>query len=202
MDLVNARLALVRNEALHEEIVQELAAEFFRSVSKERIWADVMSIGDNGKSIRTSWANHWLNRVHKRLARRLGLREAKEYLLRGTPGSGGNDDGGEEPPLAACLASPYSSPEEIVSAREILSALEPALATLSKEECSILRDRIDGLSYPEIAENLGITEEAARSSMHRLRKHKLPAPNKNLGFPNAHRPSKKTEKPAPKAATT
>lgn len=68
------------------------------------------------------------------------------------------------------VASPASTPDEIASDREIGDALEQAIAELDPmyREVLVLRD-VEGLTAPEVAEVLGIGNDAVKSRLHRAR---------------------------------
>jgi hypothetical protein len=159
----------VRNEGLHEEIVQQLGFAFFDAVEAGRIWSGTKLV----KSKRTrkekvvACVDCWMSRVHKRIARRLALPEAREFLHRAVPPSG--EDGHDDSPFLpyAGAVSTASSAEEIVYARELLSAVETHLDHLPARDKEIFRRHILGDSYREIAEALCVTEPFARTSVHR-----------------------------------
>lgn len=68
------------------------------------------------------------------------------------------------------VASPESTPDEIASDREVGDALEKAIAALEPmyREVLVLRD-VEGLTAPEVAEVLGIGNDAVKSRLHRAR---------------------------------
>lgn len=68
------------------------------------------------------------------------------------------------------VAATSSSPDEIASDREIGDALEQAIVELDPmyREVLVLRD-VEGLTAPEVAEILGIGNDAVKSRLHRAR---------------------------------
>lgn len=68
------------------------------------------------------------------------------------------------------VASQASAPDEIASDREIGDALQEAIAALDPmyREVLVLRD-VEGLTAPEVAEVLGIGNDAVKSRLHRAR---------------------------------
>jgi DNA-directed RNA polymerase specialized sigma24 family protein len=175
LNLSLARATLVMDEGLHEDIVQELGIRFFRNVARGKVWAGTQIVKDRRtkKDKEVTYVDCWLNRVHKRVARACACAEAREHLHRKSfQWSGG---AGDEIPLLPGLdeASGKPSPEQITSVREILSALSRRLTLLVEREREIFFRYLDGDSYLEIATDLGMAEQTARSSVHRTRKKLL-----------------------------
>jgi RNA polymerase sigma-70 factor (ECF subfamily) len=77
---------------------------------------------------------------------------------------------GEPGREAARVADPARSAEEVLAGRQVDDALERAIGALDPKyrEVLVLRD-IEGLSAPEVAEVLGIREQAVKSRLHRAR---------------------------------
>lgn len=166
-----ARAALVADEALHEDIVQELGIRFFRNVERGRIWAGTHAVTDRRtkKEKSVAYVDCWLSKVHRRVAREYARAEARQYLHRCAVPT--DDDGGKgSPPVASAIAgSQVPSPEDVASAREMLSALETSLMSYSERESDIFLLYVSGYSHKEIATALRITEGTARTSVHRTR---------------------------------
>lgn len=166
-----AREAIITNERLHEDIVQELAARFFRGVELGMVWAGTQIIKDErtGKEKEVACADCWLTAVHWRVSHEYAYKEARQYLHRGS--SPRRCDAGVEATLAPemVVASRGSSPEQIVSAREMLNMLVAKLGTLPERKRQIFLRHLGEDSHLEIATDLGITEQAVRSSVHRTR---------------------------------
>jgi RNA polymerase sigma-70 factor (ECF subfamily) len=71
---------------------------------------------------------------------------------------------------AARLAAPGQNPDEALGSRQVEQALEGAIRALEpgSREVLLLRD-VEGLSAPEVAEVLGLTQQAVKSRLHRAR---------------------------------
>lgn len=78
-----------------------------------------------------------------------------------------SDDGTHE---AGAVADPAHTPEQVVSERELGSALQDAIGALPApdREVLVLRD-VEGLSAPEVADVLGTSVDAVKSRLHRAR---------------------------------
>lgn len=78
----------------------------------------------------------------------------------------GDDEGGELE-----VAGPTDRPEEEAAATEVRMAVAEAVCELDEEhrEIIILRD-LEGLSYDEVADALGLAPGTVRSRLHRARK--------------------------------
>jgi len=131
--------------------------------------------------VEVAFADCWLSRVHKRIARRHAKREAKEYLLRQVHPIRLVDDENWIQPTAMNVTSTAPSPEETVAIREMLFALAPVLDNLSEKESRVLLGHVEGLSHREIGNELGIKEGAVRTILHRIRINKLPSPVRGNG---------------------
>lgn len=162
-----ARAALVADEALHEDIVQELGMRFFRSVKRGRIWAGNQTVTDarTKKEKVVAYADCWLSRVHRRVAREVARAEARQYLHRCHVPS--DDDGGMGAPLSAPARA--TSPEATASDRETISALERRLMSFPERDTGIFLRHLAGHSHKEIAADFRITEATTRTSVHRTR---------------------------------
>ena len=77
----------------------------------------------------------------------------------------------EEVPEAELTASVNDLPEKRAEGRETFRALEEGLALLPAQErmVFILRE-LQGLAYSEISDVLGMTEQAARTNLHRAKR--------------------------------
>jgi hypothetical protein len=166
-----ARKALVTNERLHEDIVQELGARFFRKVGMGKIWAGTQIVLDKRTKEKKEvlCVECWLSRVHKRVVWHFARSEARQYLYRNTAPAH-DDDGDEAFLLPGVTSGQQPSSEELGSLRETLSDLEPRIRRLPERERQIFLRHVCGDSYQEIAIALDITEAAARTSVHRTRK--------------------------------
>lgn len=71
---------------------------------------------------------------------------------------------------ASRVADPAMSAEEVLAGRQVDAALEEAIGALDPKyrEVLVLRD-IEGLTAPEVAEVMGIREQAVKSRLHRAR---------------------------------
>jgi RNA polymerase sigma factor (sigma-70 family) len=171
LNLALARKVLVTNERLHEDIVQELGGRFFRKVERGKIWAGTQIVKDKRtkKEKEVACVDCWLSKVHKRVARELACTEARQYLYRNaSPAYEGH--GGEAPTAPELdIATKGASPEQIVSARETLSSFASRLACLPDRERQIFLRHVFGDSHQKIAKDFGMTEAAARTSVHRTR---------------------------------
>lgn len=69
------------------------------------------------------------------------------------------------------LADPAAAPDEKAASKQLEAALEQAIASLdpSYREILVLRD-MEGLTAPEVAKVVGISNEAVKSRLHRARK--------------------------------
>jgi RNA polymerase sigma factor (sigma-70 family) len=170
LNLSLARAAIAANEPLHEDIVQELGIRFFRRVEARKVWDGAQIVKDRrtGKEREVAFVDCWLSRVHRRVARELARTEARQYLYRCVGSSDGNGGDGAPPAAAAIVASRQPTPEDLVSARERLWALEERLASFPERERRIFLLHHCDYSSREIAADLGITEGAARTSIHRI----------------------------------
>jgi RNA polymerase sigma factor (sigma-70 family) len=170
-----AREAIVTNERLHEDIVQELGIRFFRKVAEGKVWAGTQIIKDErtNKEKEVACADCWLTTVLWCVAHEYAYKEARQYLHRGSTPRRGNESAEAALAPEMAIASREPSPEQIVSARERLSLLAPKLRCFPKRERQIFLRHLDEDSHREIAIDLNMTEQAVRSSVHRTRKKLL-----------------------------
>ena len=63
----------------------------------------------------------------------------------------------------------YQTPEFLIEQDEFKSKLEKALSSLKPEERQVfLMNRMDGMKYQEIADNLGLSVKAVEKRMHHV----------------------------------
>jgi RNA polymerase sigma-70 factor (ECF subfamily) len=142
------RLGCTPTEA--EDVVQE---------SFVRAWQSLATVRDPEAVV------GWLFRVARNLAldRR---RSASRRRIRSLDAPVGESD----VPLVEQLPNPEAGPEQRVDTAEVSAKVRTALAGLKEKHRVILRLReIDGLSYEEIAETLGIALGTVESRIFRAR---------------------------------
>jgi RNA polymerase sigma-70 factor (ECF subfamily) len=73
-------------------------------------------------------------------------------------------------PEVKTLADPGARADEALAGKQVERALEQAIAELEPmyREVLVLRD-VEGLTAPEVAEVLGVTQQAVKSRLHRAR---------------------------------
>jgi len=99
------------------------------------------------------------------IARNLATDAARRQVFRATEPLDATEDGGGRPRHAAPAAA-GPGPDEAAEAAQLRPKLEAALAALPGEqrEVFLLREHA-GLSFPEIAEAVGVNENTAKSRM-------------------------------------
>jgi RNA polymerase sigma-70 factor (ECF subfamily) len=87
------------------------------------------------------------------------------------------------------LADPAAAPDEKAASKQLEVALEQAIASLEPgyREVLVLRD-VEGLTAPEVAKVVGISNEAVKSRLHRARKALRDQVAPLLGVPPAAAP--------------
>ncbi|MBN2559513.1 MAG: hypothetical protein JXQ75_01095 [Phycisphaerae bacterium] len=174
LNLALARAALIAS-GLAEDIIQDLGLRFFRAVKKGRVSAGIRIKIDQrtGERRRVADADRWLSRVLQRTAWESSRREARQYLRRDARRMDRHSN--QETPLAAieAVASTASSPEDIVMAREELSMLDAGLSVFPERDRQMFLMHICDYSHGEIADDLGVTETCAKTSVHRTRRRLL-----------------------------
>jgi RNA polymerase sigma-70 factor (ECF subfamily) len=165
------RLAMtqVHNRAQAEEVVQEAWLGVLQGIARF----------ESRSSLKT-----WLFHILLNIARTRARRERRSVPFSALEGGSDQDSGPSVAPDRFLLddhprwprhwaVPPYSwgpSPEERLVARETQAVLEQAIATLPEMQRAVitLRD-IHGLSTPEAAAVLGVTEGNLRVLLHRAR---------------------------------
>lgn len=72
--------------------------------------------------------------------------------------------------LASAQAATQITPEEYLLRQELIDAIMEAIESLPLEDRDVIKARINGLNHLEISEQLGISIEASRSRLYRVRK--------------------------------
>lgn len=111
----------------------------------------------------------WLYRIAYHMAIDMRRKSSRREAL-GALGSGDAD--GKENPIENTLAAPGElSPEALYDRKQRASCIDSALKEVSPEHRAIILMReVDGLSYDEIAEVVGISKGTVMSRLHYARK--------------------------------
>lgn len=139
---IATRMLVDRGEA--EDLAQDVFVKVYRGLPEFQ-----------GESLFSTWlfritANSCLNRRRRRRS--------------GPPVS----DGAGDPELAA--SDPSSEPHHLLEQKELKIVLEKSIQSLPEEQRIVLMLRdMEGLSYEEIAESLGLELGTVRSRLHRAR---------------------------------
>lgn len=130
----SVRQALLRDEALHEDIAQETAVQFWSGVDRGRVPGDVL--------------RGWIFRIAQRVAWRLASARAVELLAA--------LDARDERVDAADFARAPDDVEGEVSSKLERAALLRAVAALDEDEVKVLTAKLEGDdAYAELAAELG-----------------------------------------------
>ncbi len=147
---------VVKNRAESEDVAQEAFVKAYLSL------ADF----ENKSSFFT-----WLYRIVVNLAidhRRKVARRGNEQSFDHGPQP---RDGNEEIPVSDVLADDGPNPEEKMIGKESISALQRSFDSLSPEHRAVVVLReVDGLSYDEIADSLGVAKGTVMSRLFYARK--------------------------------
>jgi RNA polymerase sigma-70 factor (ECF subfamily) len=148
-------LRMVGDRADAEDIAQEVFLKAYRGLS-----------GFRGGSRFSTWlyaiaSHHCLNHLASRDVR------ARRAARVGNPAGA---DGETSTPAVDRVADDAPGPDAALERRDLRRMIQSALASLTEEHriVLILRD-IHGMSYDEIAENLGVELGTVRSRLHRAR---------------------------------
>ncbi len=141
---------LVGHEARAEEVTQDVFVQIYRFRDR---WRPERRLAAWVFTIATHLALNELRRPERQL--RVDLWDDRRSAAAG----------GEGPSLAD---SRSTAPEERVAGRELLVALEAAVATLPpKQRAALLLSRVDGLAHRDVAAVLGSTEGAVKALLFR-----------------------------------
>jgi RNA polymerase sigma-70 factor (ECF subfamily) len=164
--IFNVALKLTADEDLAAELTQETFLRAFRSWGRFR--------GD--ASAFTYLYRILVNLNKDRIANEIRQRE------RTIPWTQEGEEGGE-----LDIPDTTADPQEAVEKAEFRRKLHEAIQSLplGYRECVVLK-AVEGLSYQEIAEVMGITVEAVRSRLARARQHLRQALESYLGAGNGH----------------
>jgi RNA polymerase sigma factor (sigma-70 family) len=144
-----ARLLVVCRPQLQRYARRHCESDDVEEAIQDALW--IMSRKLGGLR-RTAAFMGWLYQVVRRVCLRYARRRTRFVGLDAVTGLHERDPGARDPELAAVLSV-------------IISRLSPDL-----RQALILRD-VQGLSSEELAHTLGISEEAAKSRLHRARAH-------------------------------
>lgn len=148
-------LRMVGDNADAEDIAQEVFFKAYRGLS-----------GFRGGSRFSTWlyaiaSHHCLNYLAGRASRARRARRVDD------PPAGGGDNAS---PVVDRLADESPGPDAVLERRELRRAMQDALLQLTEDHriVVVLRD-VQGMSYEDIAESLGIELGTVRSRLHRAR---------------------------------
>lgn len=135
---------MVGEAAVAEELVQEAFLRVYRA--RERYSADARF-------------STWLYRIGTNLA----LNELRRPRRR-IPHRSAEEEGAPE------VAAEAQPTDDVVHARRVGASLETELAALpERQRAALVLSAVDGLSYSEVAQALGVTEKAVKALVHRAR---------------------------------
>jgi len=146
-------VSMVKSKEDAEDITQEAFVKAYLSLKNFR--------GDS--SFYT-----WIYRVAYNMTIDFKRRSSKrsEFLATGPR----SEDGSEAPPLDGVATD--GNPLEEVERRELAGSLEKAMAQLTEEHRAVIMLReVDGLSYSEIADVVGVSQGTVMSRIHYAKKY-------------------------------
>lgn len=149
-------IAFIRSRAGKAIAARESAVDLAQSVFRE-VLQDVDRIELRGEAAFRNWL--FMTATRKVLDRSKHLHRARRDVDREQPIP---EAGAEADALLGCYAS-ICTPSRHAAAREELSRIETAVQDLPEpQRDAVMMSRLMGLSYPQIAQQMGISESAVR----------------------------------------
>ena len=129
----------------------------------QEVWIKVLQGIDSYRPREGGTFRAWLYRVAWNAAV-----DRLRYEARRPAAGGGREDGADRIEETDRLPSPRPGPERRAAGKQMAAALDQALARLNdRQRAAILLRHQQGMSYPEVAEALGVPQGTAKTLVHR-----------------------------------